>query len=314
MTLPSRRQPPLEEQICPWVITRLGNAIRTSVPANILPTSASEFSDSSSEPTSLFDDDEEEERRRVHYESSLYGPLNGIFSALFPIERRFMVKPQGLLRKEFDGKVSSEAGNVGHLDDLKVSSEAGNIGHLDDLNDAFQTSVTLDDIPVTQSDLEQGADSHGKDIDIHWDSILRTLQDRNAPRRKPIAPTHQPNLADASFDSYAGFVVKKRAKGTSGSPDFIIVKATETLVDDEIIAIIEVKLDDLDLKESRNQLKRYMFFAGTKKRAPTLKGYLMMGESVEVWSFLGPEATSSFEQIANIGVEDLQYALHETAG
>jgi hypothetical protein len=34
----------------------------------------------------------------VHYESSQYGPINGLLSHVFPIQRRFMVKPQAKLR------------------------------------------------------------------------------------------------------------------------------------------------------------------------------------------------------------------------
>jgi len=40
----------------------------------------------------------------VHFEHQLYGPLNSFLEAIFPVRRRFMTKPQGLLRKvlEFD--------------------------------------------------------------------------------------------------------------------------------------------------------------------------------------------------------------------
>lgn len=38
----------------------------------------------------------------VHFESSYYGPFNALLHEIFPIPRRFMHKPQGLLRQQFD--------------------------------------------------------------------------------------------------------------------------------------------------------------------------------------------------------------------
>ena len=35
------------------------------------------------------------------FENSIYGPLNGVAGEIFPVARRFIVKPQGILRIQY---------------------------------------------------------------------------------------------------------------------------------------------------------------------------------------------------------------------
>jgi hypothetical protein len=45
----------------------------------------------------------------VRYESSQYGPINGILGHVFPIQQRFMVKPQAKLRPLNDPREIADA-------------------------------------------------------------------------------------------------------------------------------------------------------------------------------------------------------------
>lgn len=49
----------------------------------------------------------------VHYEASLYGPFNNLFNLVFPVQQNFMIQPQAVLRKEWDGDFSSDVGSIG---------------------------------------------------------------------------------------------------------------------------------------------------------------------------------------------------------
>ena len=56
----------------------------------------------------------------VHYENQLYGVLNLFHASIFPLRRRFMTIPQGLLRKMVDADSIDE-----YLADLSFGSAGG---------------------------------------------------------------------------------------------------------------------------------------------------------------------------------------------
>ena len=59
----------------------------------------------------------------VHYEHQLYGPLNTFLTSIFPISWRFMIIPQGLLRKVVESdKYLDEDENMG---DVSIGSTGG---------------------------------------------------------------------------------------------------------------------------------------------------------------------------------------------
>lgn len=49
----------------------------------------------------------------VHFENQLYGVINSFHTSIFPLNRRFMVIPQALIRRAMEaGEVNEDLGNV----------------------------------------------------------------------------------------------------------------------------------------------------------------------------------------------------------
>ncbi|GLB38944.1 hypothetical protein LshimejAT787_0601060 [Lyophyllum shimeji] len=238
LTLARAAQPPLDRHIPPWVLRRLQHAIDSG----------------------------------VHYEASLYGPYNTFLTALFPMERHFMVKPQGLLRREFNGRIPSDKGSI-------ASEDVGEIT----TNEDVYRKVTrwMEDVPDEQEEEEDEEEEEAGEVN---GALARAVQ----------------------------------KKGTSGSPDFVVVKASEGLVDDTIVAIIEVKADD-DLKTLRQaeiQIMNYLGLAATKKRAANLKGYLLMAKTVHVWGFNSPAHDATYGPLTSyaMNLDRLKQELYIIAG
>lgn len=86
-------------------------------------------------------------------------------------------------------------------------------------------------------------------------------------------------------------------QGTLRLVDFVIAPASPSLVGDMILAILELKVDKKDEREGLYQLEQYMWMAKGKRRAPNLKGYLIIRDEVSVYRFRGPEETAEFDMI-----------------
>lgn len=74
------------------------------------------------------------------------------------------------------------------------------------------------------------------------------------------------DAANTSFDSYGNLTTKSSFKQGFCFSDFLIVKATETLTDDTLWLIIEVKKDSKTIALARLQMAEYLKLATPKRR------------------------------------------------
>ncbi|KAF8068710.1 hypothetical protein FPV67DRAFT_1652178 [Lyophyllum atratum] len=259
-------QPSLADQISPWVLQRLQNALRAQ--------------------PQLENDDQ---ATGVHYEASLYGPFCSLFTEIFPSHRKFMIKPQGLrLRREYDAAVASDRGSTG-----------SDWRYLTDFQDPIPPppdALLLPRMMRRSSYLPNGLRTWMRrrrlvNFQALWEGVTHLVAFQRIMRRKF-------EVGDISRDSAGGIVGKKA--GSSVNPDFIIAKATETLVDDTILAIVEIKVaaGASDLIDSTTQITEYMKMVAPKRRDPKLKGYLMDGSKIHVWQFKGAGADIKWDKIA----------------
>ncbi|KAF8958792.1 hypothetical protein BDZ97DRAFT_1840766 [Flammula alnicola] len=189
--------------------------------------------------------------RGIRFEASMYGPLLSYLATFFPAHRRFMIKPQAILRPKYIGDFMSDI------------AEQGSDGSVSDRSDRAEMEEGGDDVSVNESEDEPrepdiGSDSEDEDVD--WD-----------------------DARDTSFDSY-GDPTPSRDEGSAQGirfPDFLIVKATESLTDDTILIIVEVKRDSRSLPSSRRQIQQYLQLAATKRRVRFLQGFLIVGDVTE---------------------------------
>ncbi|KAF8073673.1 hypothetical protein FPV67DRAFT_1478887 [Lyophyllum atratum] len=266
----STPQPPLSRHIPSWLINRLQNVIHGG----------------------------------VHFESSLYGPYNTYLTALFPMERRFMVKPQGLLRSEFDGGIASDKGSIASEDFKDLMKDKEDFTH-------------------TISTWIAGTTAGGKAVEQRGSG--RTVAGNLPGTRQAQAGTlavagghRDQHVGDISLDSIGGLVVSLQKKDQYGIPDFLVVKATETLVDDIVIAIIEIKAQDdqVTTREAGAQMTFYMEMAATKNRDPRLKGYVLMPRTIHVWEFHSAGPGAEWRKLTSypMNLDRLQRELYEIAG
>ena len=66
-------------------------------------------------------------------------------------------------------------------------------------------------------------------------------------------------------------------------PDFLVVKVTGSLTDDTILLVVEVKENQRSLRISRLQIQNYLKLAASKRRAPLLQGFLVVGATTETF-------------------------------
>ena len=162
-------QPPLAQQVLPWVSKRLSNTLHY--------------------------------KGGVRYEASLYGPLLTILTCIFTPDRLFMVKPQGLLRLEFEGSFSSDVGSLGggseRGDDNDESDSKGEAYDFLSLMSAEAKDSTL----VEDSPADLGDVSHAR-VEILVHAV------RGGSRSIDLAPVGY-SEGDVTTDSHRGFVSSK---------------------------------------------------------------------------------------------------------
>jgi hypothetical protein len=97
---------------------------------------------------------------------------------------------------------------------------------------------------------------------------------------------------DTSLDNF-GSMVRSRQQGRERGrmiPDFIESKATSSIDNDTLIALIEVKKSDISELKARMQMKGYMQRAATKvNREKKLLGFLVMGDKSVVYELVPEE-------------------------
>ncbi|KAG5640673.1 hypothetical protein DXG03_007589 [Asterophora parasitica] len=104
-------------------------------------------------------------------------------------------------------------------------------------------------------------------------------------------------------------------KDEHGYVDFSVVKATESLTDNIILEVIEVKVNDARIFEHGAQVEDYMMFARSKNQLPKMKGYLVAGDRVHVWQFVGQGASADYDQLTDeLTMDQFLQELHDLAG
>jgi hypothetical protein len=167
MAQPPNAQSPVAEQVPGWVLRRLENTL--------------EYKDG------------------VRYESSLYGPLLSLLTSIFVVNQMFMIKPQGLLRVEFDRKLCSDVGSIGTDEDMDMS----NLDDVDGVSD-FQGMMEME--ARAGDEVEDSLSERVNDQPKQHEG----LEDAHDLRNEVVglAPMYY-SEADVTTDSHRGFVSSK---------------------------------------------------------------------------------------------------------
>lgn len=199
----------------------------------------------------------------VRFENSMYGPLTSYLRAFFPTHRQFMIKPQGVLCPEhvqdFLSDIS-EQGSDGYqhqqADDIDMlqGGDDGVMEFDDEDSSEGEKDVNKEDGDEADEEVEEDGEN-----EMDWDA------------------------ANISFDSYGNPTTSAGPRQGIRFPDFIIIKATETLTDDTILLIIEVKKNTESIALARLQMTEYLRLAAPKRRDPRLQGLLIMGPRTEAF-------------------------------
>ncbi|KAF8872461.1 hypothetical protein BD779DRAFT_343429 [Infundibulicybe gibba] len=216
----------------------------------------------------------------IHFEHSLYGPLNAYLHTLFPPTQSFMIKPQGMLRPDLHPFDSDVFGGVGIRESAPrttrdevlrwVQELSEGVGEAEaQANAAAPAPLSPGPDDPMELDILQGMDDdeNNDESDIDSDAESSSGMDLD------------PEVSRVSKDSY-GIGVKKTNKGIR-YPDFIIVKATGNLNKDKILLIVEVKRSDESRAAAQLQIAAQLRMAENKHRVRFLQGLLVMGGVTE---------------------------------
>lgn len=308
-------QPSVAQQVLPWVIERTNNAVTA-----------------------------------VHFESSIYGPLNTIMHGIFPAQQMFMIKPQAILREEADGNINSHNATYNTSRASSDSNEANNssdsniLAGLDDVTDG-EVAMALESVGNygTIAPLPENKEIFLDGVELSFDSYSAWVPPRNDGGQTTIAwltnvcthhlfqrfwcrqsPQASRPCSLVKFPSFSmiiylpHIVIKGRPQDhTVGYPDFIAVKATAALDNDTLISIVEVKRDGEDFFQGAIQLTRYLQLAAPKaNRAPRLRGFLVVGSTTRVYELEGPGAFAEVKFLKEYptNTRELRDDLHDIAG
>ncbi|KAF8899449.1 hypothetical protein BD779DRAFT_1795869 [Infundibulicybe gibba] len=208
----------------------------------------------------------------IHLEHSMYGPITAYLHTFFPPNQSFMIKPQGMLRPEY------YSFDTTGFSDFRTQEDAPMMTR-DEILEWIRGLKEGDEVAETQAALEPVTtifDRHGPvELDIFRDT------DGGESDTEEPDPALEPNTSLASNDSY-GVGIKHTNKGIR-YPGFIIVKATESLNDDRILLVVEVKKSDDGQDAARLQIREYLELAANKRRVMFLQGLLIMGATTECY-------------------------------
>ncbi|KAF8872457.1 hypothetical protein BD779DRAFT_1572787 [Infundibulicybe gibba] len=226
----------------------------------------------------------------IHYEHSLYGPLNAYFHTFFPPTQSFMIKPQGMLRPDhypFDSDIFGGIGAQKSAPRLTRDETLGWVRRLMEGDEVAGARVgTAAPVPPAgrdepkELDIFQGMDDESTDSDEN---------DIDGDAENDNGMDLDPEASHVSKDSY-GVKVERTNKGIR-YPDFIIVKATEGLNKDKILLIVEVKRDGDSRTAARLQIATHLKMAENKHRVRFLQGLLILGGATESY-FLDSSETA----------------------
>ncbi|KAI0700673.1 hypothetical protein C8T65DRAFT_728688 [Cerioporus squamosus] len=203
-----------------------------------------------------------------HYEVSIYGAFNAYLGAIFPLDRYFLVKPQGMIRPVLDSEPLLVLGDIPDGDPGGTGvagAGGGNGGSGSPLAD--QSHATGD---PSSSSQDRDNLSHSQDPDNDDNSNM----DANEVE------------ADFSFGSYMGGHMK-RGQGREVGKDFVDFVVVKVVVCDDAttkchipVLLVEVKrcFDARASTSARLQMMRYMSDMATQETCPRdLVGYLVQG-------------------------------------
>ncbi|KAF8950041.1 hypothetical protein BDZ97DRAFT_2086204 [Flammula alnicola] len=235
----------------------------------------------------------------------MYGPLTSYLRAFFPTHRHFMIKPQAILRPEHDGEFLSDIGEQGSDDYQHRNADAADMLQLGgddvDMPDDEEPEHNQDnedddaeddgdkDVDDDDGDEEQQQQEDQQQEDQQEDQQQEDQQEdqqQEEQQEDNDAEDMDWDAGNTSFDSYGNPTKSRRIPGSkkgSRIPDFLVVKATETLTDDTLLLIVEVKKNSRTLTVSRLQMIEYLEMAAPKRRDPLLQGLLIVGSRTEAF-------------------------------
>lgn len=225
----------------------------------------------------------------TRYEHSIYGPLTSYLHAFFPSNRRFMVKPQGMLRPQRALDLFEEVGQGFNLTlnmdySVEIDPKQGILDEDEEDNDELKKlSEKVDEVADEYQEIDEG--------DTYFDEL--------------------------SVDSYGHPVPSRNVPGSNNGvkfPDFVVVKASDTLTDDTLLLIVEVKISDNSRSLASLQIMDYLMKAASRRRDPLLKGLLIQGNKTAVFQ-LGPDGQPQQRsgRRFNTGGDGFGKFLHSTA-
>ena len=233
----------------------------------------------------------------LRFENSMYGPLTSYLHAFFPADRQFMIKPQGILRPEHVGEYLSDICEQGSDDyqhwqadevDMLQGGDDGVMEFDDNQKDEGEKDKSKDDDEEEEEGDEEDEDEDGEDGEAGE-------EEEEADEKGSEEMEVNWDAANTSFDSYGNPTKSRRSSGSKQGfrfPDFLIVKATETLTDDTLLLIIEVKKDSKTIALARLQMIEYLQLVAPKRRDPRLQGLIIIGPRTEAF-YLDSESYSA---------------------
>ena len=220
----------------------------------------------------------------IRFENSMYGPLTSYLRAFFPTDRQFMIKPQGILRPEHVGEYLSDICEQGS-DDYQ-HWEADEVNMLQGGDDGV---VEFDDSQKDEGEKDENQKDEGEkdeNKDEYEEDNVEEKDGEEGEEEGEEADEADWDAADTSFDSYGNPTKSRRSLGSKQGfrfPDFLIVKATETLTEDTLLLIVEVKKDSKTIALARLQMIEYLQLAAPKRRDPRLQGLIIIGPRTEAF-------------------------------
>ena len=121
-----------------------------------------------------------------------------------------------------------------------------------------------------------------------------------------ILDDHNVELVRVSLDSYSGEVISRDEKGEEQSlkrPDFIVVKATPSLHNDQLLLVVEIKRQGVQLQSAKEQIAEYFGSLADKTCFGTdqpifgsLDGLLILGKEAMKVSLAHPGGAVGFSR------------------
>jgi hypothetical protein len=130
--------------------------------------------------------------------------------------------------------------------------------------------------------------------------------------RQPGLPTHRHSGSVDSqkpFDSHGDSVLSRNEGGwdTILIPDFLVVKGSEDVAGDKILALVEVKRDSEEIPTAMQQVYDYLDAMQSKNYVDEFVALLVLGQTTHVWTTVPGNRREQILQNRSVETGSLQF-------